>query len=278
MRRPELDGPGPRRLCLVTGASSGIGAALARAYAARGFDLALTARRSERLEALAAELRAGHGATVLVLPGDQGVPDACDVILGRIAEAGRTVDVLVNNAGYGLEGAHVRTPWPALETMLQVMLVAVTQTTQRVLPGMVERRYGRILNVASLAGLMPGQSGAPLYNAIKAYLVRYSQSLHEETLGRGVHVTALCPGFTYSEFHDVSGSREVMKTLPSWMWMTAEAVAEAGYAAAEANRAVYVPGAANQALGALFKVLPDSWITAAVGRRRPRKARAEPAR
>jgi len=130
-----------------------------------------------------------------------------------------------------------------------------------VLPGMVERGFGRIVNVASVAGVWPGTNGATLYGPAKALLIRFSQGLHNEHRRTGVHVSALCPGFTYSEFHDVAGSRErVSESVPEWLWLGADQVAAAGYEAAEANRPVCVPGAPYLALTALMKVLPDEWL------------------
>lgn len=258
-----------RRLVLVTGASAGIGAAFARLYAERGWDLALTARRVDRLEALATELRAS-GAQVLVLPADLAEPGAGPDLLARIAAEGRSVDALVNNAGYGVSGVYADTRWADQQAFLQVLLVAVCALTHAALPGMLERRYGRIVNVASLAGLTPGAAGATLYGATKSFLVRFSQSLHLETRGTGVHVSALCPGFTRSEFHDVTGTRAQVDSLPPWMWSSAEDVVRAGYDAVEANRAVCVPGGPNRAIAALAKALPDDWALALMARQSAR--------
>jgi short-subunit dehydrogenase len=252
-----------RRLALVTGASAGIGAALARSLAARGYDLALTARRQERLDALADELRLRFGAGSLVIPEDLADPAAPARLLAAVEAAGRDIDVLVNNAGYGLPGIFVETGWQEQADFLQVMLHAPTELTHRLLPGMTERRFGRILNVASLAGLLPGARGHTLYAATKAYLIRFSQSLHLETTGSGVQVSALCPGFTWSEFHDVNGTRETTrKSTPDWLWMGADEVAEAGLEALEANRPVCVPGAPNKAIALAAKLIPDEWILA----------------
>jgi short-subunit dehydrogenase len=143
------------------------------------------------------------------------------------------------------------------------MLHAPTELTHRLLPGMTERRFGRILNVASLAGLLPGARGHTLYAATKAYLIRFSQSLHLETTGSGVQVSALCPGFTWSEFHDVNGTRETTrKSTPDWLWMGADEVAEAGLEALEANRPVCVPGAPNKTIAALARLMPEDWALA----------------
>ena len=170
------------------------------------------------------------------------------------------VDALVNNAGYGVPGTYAATRWEDQQAFLQVLLTAVCELTHRTLPGMLERKFGRIVNVASLAGLAPGAPGQTLYGATKAFLVRFSQSLHLETQGTGVHVSALCPGFTYSEFHDVTGTRgRVQEGVPAWMWLGADEVAAAGYEAAEANRPICVTGAPNKAIAALAKLIPDEW-------------------
>ena len=241
------------RLALVTGASAGIGAAFARLYASVGYDLVLTARRKDRLEALAAEQRAAHGVRAMTIAADLARPGAVDLILGEIAGAGATIDVLVNNAGYGLPG----TTWEAQAAALQLMLTAPLELSHKLLPGMVERRWGRILNIASLAGFAPGGRGHTTYAAIKSALIKFSQSLHEELEGTGVHCTAVCPGLTYSEFHDVNGTRERVSQAPARFWQTAEEVAEAGYHASEHNRAVVVTGSTNKLIAGLAKITPD---------------------
>ena len=256
------------RLALVTGASAGIGAALARVYATHGYDLALTARRKDRLETLADEIRLSAGVEVLIVPADLADPAAPAAILAEVAAHGRNVDALINNAGYGLVGPYAESRWEDQNASLQVMVTAVCELAHRVAPDMVERRFGRIVNVASLAGLVPGSPGGGLYGAIKAFVVSFSQTLHAELAATGVHVSALCPGFTYSEFHDVNNARERLKGLPAWMWMGADEVAASGYEAAEANRPVCVPGAPNKALAALGHLLPGEWAMALLARRR----------
>ena len=182
-----------------------------------------------------------------------------DEILAGVAAHGREFDAVVNNAGYGHPGTYAATTWEDQQAFLQVMLMSVCEMSHKVLPGMIERRFGRIVNVASLAGLIPGSLGHTLYGATKSFLVKFSQSLHLENLQTGVHVTALCPGFTYSEFHDVNATREqITGSTPAWLWMGADEVAAAGYEAAEANRAVCVTGAPNKAIAAFAKVIPDA--------------------
>jgi short-subunit dehydrogenase len=142
--------------------------------------------------------------------------------------------------------------------MIRVMLTAPVELARLFAPAMVERGFGRILNVASLAGQMPATGGDTLYGPIKSFLIKASQGLHLELRGTGVHVTALCPGYTLTEFHDVNGTREQVSTAyPRWMWQTADRVARVGYAACEANRPKVTPGLANAILGTLGKHLPD---------------------
>ena len=246
-----------RPLSLVTGASAGIGAAFARALATLGHDLVLTARRTERLEALAAELRRQHGCAVTVLTADLADPAAPAALCDELAQRSLAVDWLVNNAGYGVPGTFVANDWPTHADSLQVLLTAPTELAWRLLPGMRQRGYGRIVNVASLAGHVPGTAGHTLYAATKSYLIKFSQSLALENHDRQVHVCALCPGFTRSEFHDVTGTRALMDKLPGFMWQTAEEVVREGIDAVERGEAVLVTGRVNRFIKGLFKLVPD---------------------
>lgn len=254
-----------RRLCLITGASAGIGAAFARIYASHGYDVALTARRTDRLETLAEEISLRSGVETLTITADLADPDSVDHIAAELEAHGRVVDCLVNNAGYGLPGAYAATAWRDQQALLRVLVEAPVELAHKVLPGMIERRFGRILNVGSMAGYAAGTPTAALYGPSKALMLRFSQSLHLEAYGTGVHVSALCPGFTYSEFHDANGTRDTLAArTPAWLWMGADEVAAAGYEAAEANRPVCIPGAPNLVLHALAKVIPDEWIMTAM--------------
>ena len=200
-----------RRLCLITGASAGIGAEFARQYAALGWDVALTARRADRLDALAAELQEKYRITAIVIAEDLAKKSAPAKILAALEEKGRHVDALVNNAGYGLPGTFFSTSWKEQGDFIQVLYTAPIELAHRVLPGMAERGYGRIINVASLAGYAAGSAGHTLYASVKAGMIKFSESLNAECEALGhkdIHCTALCPGFTWSEFHDANGTRE----------------------------------------------------------------------
>ena len=246
------------RRALVTGASAGIGEAFARELARRGHDLVLTARRADRLETLAQELRDRHAIEAIVAPLDLARPDGPEALVAALDAQGLTIDVLINNAGYGVPGYFNEQPWSTHAAFIQVLMTAPTELAYRLLPGMKARGYGRIVNVASLAGHVPGSAGHTLYAASKAYLIKFSQSLALEGKGTGVHTTAVCPGFTYSEFHDVTGSRALVSKMPAFMWMDALTVARQGLDAVDAGTPVYVNGGVNRAIKTLFKLLPDA--------------------
>lgn len=249
---------GERRLVLVTGASSGIGAEFARQYAMRGWDIALTARRADRLDALAIKLEEKYKVATFVIPQDLARASSVDAILKTLKSEGRHLDGVVNNAGYGPKEEFLETKWKEHADFIRVLYTVPIELTHKVLPGMVERGFGRIINVASLAGYAPGTSG--LYASVKTGLIRFSEAVHAELRADGhdsVNCTALCPGLTESEFHDVNGTREQFGAAPEWMWMQARPVVEAGISACEHGRPVVVPGAVNKGLATLSRLLPE---------------------
>ena len=214
--------------------------------------------------ALASEL--GAAARVTVLVDDLAEPAAPGRLAAAIAERGLTVDGLVNNAGFSRTAGFLNTDPADHAAMIRVMLSVPVELARIFTPGMVERGYGRILNVASLAGRMPATGGDTLYGPIKSFLIKWSQGLHLELGGSGVHVTALNPGYTLTEFHDANGTREqVSGAYPAWMWMRSADVARIGWAAVEANRASVTPGVMNNVLAGLAKHLPDTVALRMVG-------------
>lgn len=263
------------KCALVTGASAGIGEAFAAALAAKGANLILTARRGDRLNRLAANLQEKFGVEAVAVEADLSKADAPEKIESAAIAAGRPVDILVNNAGYGQPGHFEQTVWSTHRDFLELMVVSYAHLVRLFLPSMQSRDYGRIINVASLAGLIPGSAGHTMYGAAKAFLVSFSQSLAAESAGSNVKVSALCPGFTYSEFHDVNETRHLVGALPKYMFMQAAPVAEGALAAVERGEVVYVPGLWNKYVAWMMKALPRSMAEAAVAAQSRKIRRAE---
>ena len=238
---------------LITGASAGLGEGFARTLAARGEDLILTARRVDRLEALAGELRGKHGIAVHVFAADLADPDASTGLIAAIASADLTIDTLINNAGFGARGAFAELDAARQLGMIDVNCRALVALAHAVLPGMIAQGSGGILNIASIAAFQPGPWMA-VYYASKAFVLSFSEALHEEVRAQGVTVTALCPGPTHTEFAERAGMSD-MKLFAS-LGGDAEAVVRDGLAALAAGRAVKVSGVANAALAGSIRVTP----------------------
>jgi uncharacterized protein len=247
MALPE---PSSSSTALVTGASSGIGEAIARELASRGQGVTLVARREERLRELAAELSDEHGVRAETIGADLSDAAARERMANEIDGLGLAVEILVNNAGFGAYGdfAHIERA-PQVE-MVRINVEAVVDLAARYLPGMVERGRGTLINVASTAAFQPMPGGAT-YAASKAFVLSHSDALHEEVKASGVTVTAVCPGPVRTEFTQVAGIGESEETTPGALWMSAEETAEQAVKAAERGRRVVVPGMINQA-GAFF--------------------------
>ncbi len=246
--------PAGRPIALITGASAGIGEAFALELARRGFDLVLVARRRERLAVVAAKA-APLGARSELVVADLGEPGAGTRVAEEAVRLAGRVDCLVNNAGYGLATTFCTTPWEEELRFLNVLLVSGVELTHRLLPAMRERRSGRLIHVSSVSAWAPETPGS-LYFAVKRHLNSFSRALSAELAGSGVTSTAVCPGFTYSEFHDVMGNREHMRKLPGWMWMDAATVARLGVDAAWRGDEVYIPGLVNKAIAAICHCVP----------------------
>ena len=253
-----------RPLALVTGASSGLGAAFARAYAARGCDLALTARRVDRLDALAAELSAAHGVEAFAIPADLSVAGAEDLILAGVTARDRHVDILVNNAGFSIPQSFAAVPWPRQRDFLMTLVVAPCALAHAVIPGMVARGHGRIVNVASMAAFAPGAAGHSLYPGAKSLMLKFSQALDAEYRAAGIKVTAICPGFTQTEFAAANETQHLMDEAPRLFFQTAPQVVAAAIAANEAGRVVVVPGWHNKVAAFVLRYFPEPLISAAV--------------
>jgi uncharacterized protein len=260
---------GRGKTALITGASSGIGKAFAELLAEKGYALVLTARRRDRLEALAAALRDRHHVDSHIIVSDLADAGAASTIASELRRQNLTVDLLVNNAGYGVPGSYTNVTWADHSKFMQVMVTAVLDLTYQLLPGMIERGWGRIVNIASVAGIMPAPAGHTLYGASKAFLIRFSEALAAENVHRGINVTAVCPGFTWSEFHDVTGTRDKMNKVPGILWLTAPHVAREGYDAVMRGNPVVVNGRIYRFLVWLNGALPPGisrWVSGRAGR------------
>lgn len=245
---------------LVTGASSGIGAEFCRQLAAQGYQLVLVARREDKLKAVAEELEAAYGAFSLIITADLSQKDASQSIISRLEEQNIEIEYLVNNAGYGLPGSFHVSDWQDHADFIQLMMTAVCELTWRLLPGMRNRNRGFIINVASVAALIPSSAGHTLYGASKSFLVKYTESLILENEASGVKVTALCPGFTYSEFHDVNNTRSAVNQLPSYLWLESEMVVSDTLKAMSKEKVIspVVPGSVYKAVVWVNRYLP--WL------------------
>jgi uncharacterized protein len=244
-----------RQTALITGASSGIGADLARLFAADGYDLVLVARGEGKLHELAKEL----GVNSTVIPADLSKPDAAQRVADALIEKSINIDVLVNNAGVGLAGPFIGNDLAKELEMIQVNVVALTQLTKLLLPGMVARKRGRILNVASTAAFQPGPFMA-VYYATKAYVLSFSEAIADELRDSGVTVTALCPGPTATGFGSVAGMEET-RLFTMMKPMSSMDVAKSGYEAMKRGRRVAVTGMMNRLLVQSIRVSPRRMVT-----------------
>ena len=237
---------------LVTGASGGIGEALARRLAAQGADLVLVARRRDDLDRVAGELRAEHNVAVEVLTADLTSDDGIEAVEARLAED--VPDVLVNNAGFGIVGPFVEGDLGHLDGMIRLNVLALTRLARAALPPMVARGSGAVVNVGSIAGEIAGPNLA-VYSATKAYVRLFTESIAEELRGSGVRVQALLPGITRTGFQEVAG--DVGSTLPDFLWQDADDVAAACLAGLRRGEVITVSGLQNKAFVAGAAALPS---------------------
>jgi short-subunit dehydrogenase len=257
------------RVTLITGASAGIGAELARVFASNGHRLALVARRADRLAALADEITAAGGAAPIVIACDLEQPDASDRIAAALTAEDVEVEYVVNNAGFGLFGQAIELDRAEQLGMIAVNIRAMTDLSLRFSDNLIRHRGG-ILNVASIAGFLPGP-GMAVYYASKAYVLSFSEAMRRELAPRGVRVTALCPGPVPSEFQSRAG---VVPGFDSVILNVSSAhVARAGYRGLMANKRAVLPGLGIKMVPFLLRLFPRGFVLAAVGRFQLRKRR-----
>ncbi|OJF10527.1 SDR family NAD(P)-dependent oxidoreductase [Couchioplanes caeruleus] len=245
---------------LITGASSGIGAAYAREFAARGADLVLVARSEDAMHRLADELRGAHGRRIEIVPADLAEPGAADRVAARVAALGIDVDLLVNNAGFGMHGDFVAGDAGRLTAQIQLNCVALVDLTRRFLPGMVARGRGAVVNVASTAAFQPVPHMA-VYGATKAFVLSFSEALYAEARPAGVKVLAICPGPTETPFFDVAGEDAAVGKK-----RTPQQVVATTLSALEKSRPSRVDGLANAVLAVATRWAPRRLVISIAGR------------
>jgi len=243
MALPE---PSDSATALVTGASSGIGEAIARELASRGHGVTLVARREERLRELAGELTGAHDVRAEAVPADLREVASREGLARRIRQLGLEVEILVNNAGFGGSGNRAQADRKRLMAMVQVNCEALLDLQARYLPAMVQRGRGAVINVASTAAFQP-LPGTATYAATKAFVLSLSEAVHEELKGTGVTLMAVCPGPVKTEFTQAAGIDQADDQVPEIFWTSAEAVAKAAVDAAEKGKRAIVPGLLNRA-------------------------------
>jgi hypothetical protein len=246
---------------LITGASSGIGLELAKCFAADGCRLILVARSQDTLEKLAEELRCKNKIEAVVLIADLSLPETPKLIFEKLSAQNISVDLLVNNAGFGLHGAFAELPLQRQLEMLQVNITALTELAGLFLPGMIARRRGGILNVGSVAGFLPGP-GMAVYYSTKAYVLSFTEALAEELAGTGLTVTVLCPGPTATNFSQVARGQKLRRIQTSKM--SAETVAHCGHRVYRHGRVLAVPGFGNHFLIFLTRIMPRWFVRKSV--------------
>lgn len=248
-----------RKMAVITGASSGIGMELARLFAADGYDLIVTARRAERLQLLSDELRKAHGISVHIIQMDIAQPFAAATLWQDINNITSDIDVLVNNAGFGDSGNFAEEQPENIERMIHLNISTLTSLTRNVLPGMIARKRGNILNVSSLAGFQPGGPGMSVYYATKSYVLSFSRGIRSELHGTGVSVTVLCPGPTRTEFEGKAKAENTrLFHLHLSPPMDARVVALAGYQGMRHGCGIVTPGLLNKFLAISMRLAPPS--------------------
>ena len=257
------------RVTLITGASAGIGTELARVFASNGHRLALVARRTDRLTALAAEIAAAGGAAPIVIPCDLEQPDACDKIAAVLAAAGLEVEYVVNNAGFGLFGNAIELDRAEQLGIIATNVRALTDLSLRFSDQLIRHRGG-ILNVGSIAGFLPGP-GMAVYYASKAYVLSFTEALRRELAPRGVRVSVICPGPVPSEFQARAGVKPGLDSVI--LNVSASDVAQLGYRGLMSNKRAVMPGLGIKIVPVLLRLFPRGFILAAVGRVQQRKRR-----
>ena len=246
------------RTALVTGASSGIGREIAELYASKGCNLVITARREEFLQKLKVELEERYSVTVNTIIEDLSDINSAERIYNYCISNDLSVDILVNNAGYGLLNTFDKISLKEHVDFVNVLSTSVVTLTHSFLSGMLDREFGRIINISSISGLTsPANASGGMYSGVKSMVIKFSEGIHKEYSHKNVYCCAVCPGFTHTEFHE--NMKEFKNSIPSFMWMTSKEVAKESYEASMQGKELYVNGFFNRFLLFVMRIMPK-WL------------------
>ena len=245
---------------LITGASAGLGAEFARQLAAKGLDLVLVARRHDKLSEVQQQIESAHPTIgVTLIEADLSAPRAPEAIATQVADAGIRLHYLVNNAGASGPRLLQDPDWQAHQAYLTLMMTSITELCHRLMPAMLAVGHGRVINVASVAGRI-ASGGDSHYGPSKAYVIALSEALALTVKGQGVNVSALCPGFTHTDFHATAGMHDIKQTTPSWLWYGAEEVVREGIDGVERGKPIVVSGRLYRWLDPLMQSVWTRWM------------------
>tara|TARA_B100001105_G_scaffold127820_1_gene102464 strand:+ start:3616 stop:4413 length:798 start_codon:yes stop_codon:yes gene_type:complete len=246
------------RIALVTGASSGIGKEIAELYASKGCNLVITARREEFLQKIKVELEERYSVVVNTIIEDLSDINSAERIYNYCISNDLSVDILVNNAGYGLLNTFDKISLKQHVDFVNVLSTSVVTLTHSFLSGMLDREFGRIINISSISGLTsPANASGGMYSGVKSMVIKFSEGIHKEYSHKNVYCCAVCPGFTHTEFHE--NMKEFKNSIPSFMWMTSKEVAKEAYEASMQGKELYVNGFFNRFLLFVMRILPK-WL------------------
>jgi short-subunit dehydrogenase len=246
------------RTALVTGASSGIGREIAELFASKGCNLVITARREELLQRLKKNLEERYSINVDMITEDLSDINSAERIYNYCISNDLSVDILVNNAGYGLLNTFDKISLKEHVDFVNVLSTSVVTLTHSFLSGMLDREFGRIINISSISGLTsPANASGGMYSGVKSMIIKFSEGIHKEYSHKNVFCCAVCPGFTHTEFHE--NMKEFKNSIPSFMWMTSKEVAKEAYEASMQGKELYVNGFFNRFLLFVMRILPK-WL------------------
>lgn len=243
------------KTALITGASAGIGKAFAEKFAQQGFNLLLVARREELLVSLCQQLSKQYSIEANFIVKDLSQPNAAKELYNEVEEGGFVIDVLVNNAGYGIKKSFTKADWHQHDQSLHLMINTLTELCYLFVPGMLQQQYGRIINVSSLAAITPPFRGS-LYSGIKSYVLHFSIALHKELRNKGVYCTAVCPGLTHTEFHNVMGVEKWTRRIPELFWMDVDKVVGQAYISVMKGKPMVINGLVNRVTAMIMRLIP----------------------